>query len=243
MNLRIGLFLIAIAAAAPALAKVPLRPGCDELALSRLKNAKQIVTVFSENWDSSEATVRTWERSDSGWKPVFAPEPAMIGRAGMAWGHEFSVHSKGGSPKKEGDGRSPAGVFPMGSEFGFDAPKGEDKFLALKPTTHCVDDVSSKHYNKIVDEKVGVDWKSSEKMRSIDVYKYGIEVAYPSSAEDKAGSCIFFHIWKGPGKPTAGCTSLPEASMKKLIAWMKPETAVAVFLPENEVPAWSHCLP
>ena len=244
MHSRIAMVLIFLAVT-PAFAKSTTLAGCPEPALSRLQSAKQLVTVYTKSWSSNEAKLRLWERASvsEGWKPVAAAEPAMIGKNGMAWGHEFRARAGSAKSKQEGDGKSPAGVFPMGPEFGFDAPTGETGFLALKPTTHCVDDVNSKHYNKIVDEKIGVDWKSSEKMRTIDVYKYGIEVAYPSSASDKAGSCIFFHVWKGPGKPTAGCTSVPEESMKKMIAWMKPAEAIAVFLPEAEAKTWSSCLP
>jgi hypothetical protein len=37
-----------------------------------------------------------------------------------------------------------------------------------------------------------------------------------------AGSCVFMHIWSGPGKGTAGCTAIAEMELESILAWLDP---------------------
>jgi len=50
------------------------------------------------------------------------------------------------------------------------------------------------------------------------------------------GSCIFLHIWRGPGQGTAGCTAMPEEILLDTIHWLnsKAPNAVLVQLPDSE---------
>src|SRR6185503_4608918 len=79
----------------------------------------------------------------------------------------------------------------------------------------------------------GRSWNSSEMMRRDvhnhdDLYKLGLLVGYNSDAHRDpdtgkgAGSCIFLHIWRGPSRPTVGCTAMPEGSMEALVGWLDP---------------------
>ncbi|HLM01252.1 MAG TPA: L,D-transpeptidase family protein, partial [Pyrinomonadaceae bacterium] len=128
--------------------------------------------------------------------------------------------------KKEGDGKSPAGVYALTSAFGT-APKPDFvklPYTRLEEWTECVDDPKSSHYNKIVDRmKVGnFDWKSSEKMLEIGAeYDLGVTVAYNSNPVRKEhGSCIFLHIWKDAENATEGCTAMSRADMEKVLSWL-----------------------
>ena len=51
-----------------------------------------------------------------------------------------------------------------------------------------------------------------------------------------AGSSIFFHIWRADGtKPSAGCTTLSEPNLRRLIATVDPaKKPLYVLLPEEE---------
>jgi D-alanyl-D-alanine dipeptidase len=61
-------------------------------------------------------------------------------------------------------------------------------------------------------------------MRSVDQYEVGVIVGYNSAPPVKArGSCIFLHVWKGPGSYTAGCTALSEGKVRDLISWLDSE--------------------
>ncbi len=130
--------------------------------------------------------------------------------------------------KKEGDGKSPAGLFPLTFAFGRPDKPSDVKlsYTKLENYTECVDDVSSSHYNKLVDRlKVGnFDWKSSEKMLEVGPeYDLGLFVAhnsYPVRGGD--GSCIFLHVWKDATTGTLGCTAMRREDLQRILAWADP---------------------
>ena len=76
----------------------------------------QLITVVSNQWNEFRATLRRYERaSEERWKPIGSPIDVVLGRDGYAWGRGLHGGSapagRPGPLKREGDGRSPAGVF------------------------------------------------------------------------------------------------------------------------------------
>ncbi len=181
--------------------------------------------------------------SDAPWHRVGAAVPVVVGTSGLAWGDGDATPGMPGDPhKREGDGRSPAGVFPLDGAFGF-APSSTMSgvrlpYLQLTAGTECVDDTTSEHYNTVVDrDRVPrVDWTSSEHMRRIPQYQVGVLVGYNTRPARKGhGSCIFLHIWDGPGSTTAGCTAFPRADVEAMLRWLDPkQQPVLVQLPAAE---------
>jgi D-alanyl-D-alanine dipeptidase len=204
--------------------------------------------VTSSDWNSPQATLRRYSRGNIRvpWKQVGEPVTVMIGKNGLAWGKgavlvDKQVAQPDDPVKKEGDGRAPAGVFYLSESFGYTTqpmPGWKMPYIHLNSSVECVDDTNSKFYNQIVDRStVAPDWNSSEQMlRKDDLYRWGILVEHNSSpAQAGAGSCIFMHIWRGPGQPTVGCTAMPQADLESLIAWLKPDsTPLLVQLPIAE---------
>jgi D-alanyl-D-alanine dipeptidase len=148
---------------------------------------------------------------------------------------------KGSGPlKKEGDGKAPAGVFRLSTAFGFagTAPGLKMPYTSLTPTVECVDDVNSRRYNLIVDRNrvSNVDWRSSEKMRAVDGYRWGVVVDHNASPPVAGrGSCIFLHIWAGPEKGTAGCTAMEQPNLEAMLRWLDAKkNPLLVQLPEAE---------
>jgi zinc D-Ala-D-Ala dipeptidase len=67
------------------------------------------------------------------------------------------------------------------------------------------------------------DWDSAEVMRREDgVYDAGVMIGHNAAQMPGGGSCIFLHIWKGPGQGTAGCTALAAEDVRKILAWLDP---------------------
>jgi D-alanyl-D-alanine dipeptidase len=207
-----------------------------------LASATQLVVVTTSGWDSTTGELRRFERGGirAPWRRVGNAVPIVVGRTGLAWGVGFERFATPGSPtagprKREGDGRSPAGVFPLERAFGF-APAASMRwirlpYLSLTATIECVDDSSSEHYNGVVDRRAvrRVDWRSSERMREIGGYRLGVTVGYNTAPPVKArGSCIFLHVWSGPRSTTAGCTALDAAELKRLVAWLDPQARPVV---------------
>ncbi|MFC2057441.1 L,D-transpeptidase family protein [Campylobacterota bacterium] len=151
-----------------------------------------------------------------------------LGRNGLGWGiglHKVPQDAK--IIKKEGDGKAPAGIFRLRQAFGY-APFNIDyPYEVYKETDHCVDDVNSMFYNKIVDStKIERDYESHERMKfPQNYYKFGIVVDHNGIAEGAkskrgAGSCIFIHI---KSVPTAGCTVMNESQIQEVLRWLDPK--------------------
>jgi Uncharacterized protein conserved in bacteria len=84
-----------------------------------LDGARQVVVVTSEGWDASRGRLQAFERGDDGWQPHGDAFEVALGRSGSAWGVGLHPAPAGDGPRKrEGDGRSPAGVFAIGEAFG-----------------------------------------------------------------------------------------------------------------------------
>lgn len=202
----------------------------------------QAVVVTTDGWDATKGKARLYERknTNSEWKAVGDGFSVTVGRSGMAIDDSTQWGSPGdGVAKKEGDGRSPAGLMPLTYAFGkADKFNTKLKYLKLLENTECVDDVKSHHYNKIVNSsQVGIfDWKSSEKMFEITPeYDLGVFVAYNSYPAVKGrGSCIFLHIWKSSDTPTSGCTAMSRDDLERVVAWLDPKkNPYLVQMPES----------
>lgn len=210
-----------------------------------LARSQQLIVVTTRGWDAVPGTLRRFERKGQGgaWAQVGREVPVAVGRSGLGWGAGLvETGAAEGPQKKEGDGKAPAGLFALGTAFGF-APREEAGWLRvpytpLKPTVECVDDTASRHYNLIVDRlAVGdMDWNSSERMRSVEGYRWGLVVRHNAAPTVAGrGSCIFLHVWAGPGQGTAGCTAMEEANLTELLRWLDPKKApLLVQLPESE---------
>ena len=181
-----------------------------------LNDSRQAIVVLTDAEHVTAGTLQRYARGSSGaWQSVGDPIPVVVGRNGIAPIGQ----------KKEGDGRSPSGVFTFGTAFGFADPNDlRLPFRTLRPTTECVDDSSSRYYNEIVDrdEVRVVDWSSSEKMSEVPQYRFGVDVDYNRPAMPRRGSCIFLHIWSGPSSTTAGCTAMSEGDLDTVLHWLDP---------------------
>lgn len=220
----------------------------DDPPLPPMTASRQIVLVLAASWRATSGTLWRFTRTDllGPWLPVALPVTVSLGRGGLAWGggQEF-VRAREMPRKREGDGCSPAGVFPITALFGA-APASELfgtarlPYIWATPAMKCIDDPDSRHYNRIVDASQGVpDWRSCEDLRRQDGrYEFGAVVGYNGDpAVAGAGSCIFLHVREAPGVPTAGCTALPREDMLDLIRWLDREQApLLVQLPHAEYP-------
>jgi len=186
-------------------------------------SATQCILVITDNDAAAGGQLFFFEKENNAWSSVLEKVPVTIGKNGAAWGKGLHPGAwNTGTLKKEGDGKSPKGIFDVGAVFGYAASGTEVKrvYLPSDSSCYCVDDSRSKHYNKIVDTRyIRKEWTSAEKMlRSDNLYKWGIEIGYNQEpVRPGDGSCIFMHIWRGAGKPTAGCTAMPEAQLLRII--------------------------
>ena len=153
--------------------------------------------------------------------------------------------------KREGDGRSPAGVFTIGQAFGYaeHADTALD-YRQMQADSYCDDVSGSRYYNRIVDAHVvGAEAVkgASEHMR-LDLandgdqrYRIGFVIEHNQAQKPMHGSCIFAHLWKRPGASTSGCTAMAPATMHALTGWLRPEQhPVFVLLPQPAYARLAH---
>jgi D-alanyl-D-alanine dipeptidase len=186
----------------------------------------QAFVVTTKDWDATVGTAAIFERKNTGssWKQVGDAFPVVVGRSGLAWGEILTSDLDMKKIKQEGDGNAPAGLFPLTFAFGKGTKPNavELPYTKLDANTECVDDVKSQFYNRIVNRMhVGnFDWKSSEKMFSIEQYELGVFVAYNSYPVEKGrGSCIFLHVWMDENTATTGCTAMERRNLERVVAW------------------------
>jgi D-alanyl-D-alanine dipeptidase len=204
-----------------------------------LDGGDQLIVVTSKNWDAIQGTAQRYERHGGSFEKVESAFAVVLGKNGMGWGKGLlDTGLLQGPVKQEGDGKAPAGMFNLGTAFGYDASaQTRLPYLALGPTIECVDDSQSKHYNQLVDNStLAKDWNSAEHMqRHDDLYRQGIFIEHNTPASAAAGSCIFLHIWRGPAAPTRGCTAMDPADIARLLSWLDPrQSPRLVQLPEAQ---------
>ena len=196
-----------------------------------IADATQLLMVTTAGWDDVAGELRRYQRASAGdaWRAIGTPIAIVVGRSGTAWDPSMTPTIPGPT-KREGDGRSPAGAFALGTAFGLAAP-AEAAWLKLPyvqetATLECVDDPASAHYNRLVhrDRVETVDWSSSEKMAEVgEAYRWGVVVEYNTASPVAGhGSCVFLHISPTPGRGTAGCTAMAAPALDELMRWLDP---------------------
>lgn len=198
-----------------------------------LADSAQLVIVVTEGWNASTADLSTFDKGpDGAWRPQIKREPIFVGRSGLGWGDGVVALTGAGPKKREGDRRSPAGVFRLGAAFGTGLPTATAIALPREPVDEriCVDDPKSRVYaQRIRREEAKRDWKSAEELAS---YNQAIVVEHNVTRVRGAGSCIFLH---DGAAPTPGCSASPSWLMEKLLAWLRPTACpLLVQLPRKE---------
>jgi len=202
---------------------------------------RQLLLVCAASWTSTGGTLERFERKtgEDAWQKVGDTVTVRLGTAGLGRGR--GLHDRmpdailDGPTKSEGDRRSPAGVFALGTAFGRGAAPTATRWpwRATDERDRFVDDGDSPQYNTW--QRAQADgradpWRSAERLNE---YQLAIVVEHNTDPiRPGAGSAIFVHVWGSPTKTTAGCTAMSEPTIKTLLAWLDPaQDPVLVQLP------------
>ena len=181
-------------------------------------NSSQILLVTDENFlFFHRPKLHAMEKNGNLWKAAFEPLDAVAGRNGFARAGE----------KKEGDGKTPSGIFPLQTAFGYTASmKTKMPYRQSLEDDIWVDDVNADDYNRWGKKQETLAASFEMMKRDDDQYKYGIVIEYNTDPVIKGnGSAIFLHIWKCPGLPTAGCVAVSEENILKILDWLDPASS------------------
>ena len=190
------------------------------------ESTSQLLVVTTPDWSEIHGVAQRFERHGKHFSKLGTPFPVVVGRTGLAWGRGLIPGAPPEGPsKQEGDGKSPAGLFSLGTAFGYEATAATRlPYLPLNEAIECVDDADSPHYNELVDSRQHPrDWHSSEQMRRSDeLYHFGIFVNHNTPPARNFGSCIFLHIWRDADSSTVGCTAMAPPNILLLLGWLDP---------------------
>lgn len=213
-------------------------------------HSSQAVVGIADDWNSSFVSLSLVEKNAAGqWVRVLGPIQGRLGRSGLVWGLGLHTNPKGAVTKREGDGRSPAGIYAIGGLWTtHKTPVKHHRSIPevkVGPADLWVSDTSQPSlYNRHIRLKrpASTPWELKEQMRQTD-YPHSIKLLICHNTAETpgrpivgAGSSIFFHIWRREGAaPTAGCTSMAEANLRQIIARLDPARhPVYILLPRTE---------
>jgi len=198
--------------------------GCSTIPPKTLQGLDSSITqaiyVHPVRKNSTQAFLSVWQRQAKSWRRLYFVS-AVLGRNGLA---AFG-------DKKEGDGKTPSGTYPLGPAFGYASSMNTG--LLYRQATDLdfwVDDTHSMQYNQWVRGRP--DAHSFERMkRRDDLYQYGIVIGYNTHPiVPGAGSAIFMHVWRRYNGPTSGCVALNQRNLRKILRWLGQEYQPVIIL-------------
>ena len=207
-------------------------------------SSSQCVLGIADGWDSSHVTLSFHEKKNGQWVATGPSWTGRLGKSGLVWGRGLHPVPANAALKKEGDLRSPAGVFAIGGAWGYDpAIRKHEKLFYRQVTSRdlWVEDPASDKYNHhlVLNREPSTSWEKSQQMKQND-YPHSLKLFIAHNAPPRVvpngGSSIFFHIWRENGKrPTAGCTTMTEAKLREIISRIDPgKKPLYVLLPQQE---------
>ncbi|WP_460461214.1 L,D-transpeptidase family protein [Angustibacter peucedani] len=160
--------------------------------------------------------MRACRREDGRYVTALGPFAGHVGKNGVS------------SAKREGDLRTPAGVFPLRGGFGANGDPGlrVGSWLRVDAQDVWVDDASSDLYNTHQRTPARGRWDSAEKLLNTPAYSYAQVIGYNEGRTPGRGSAIFLHVDLGHG--TAGCVSLPTGPLLQVMRWERAGAVIAI---------------
>jgi len=170
-------------------------------------------------------------------RPAAAMEPIDLvyssGRLVWPAGSARAACGKGGvrAAKREGDGASPAGAFPV-----LDAYYRPDRLVrpqtalplgALRPDMGWVDDPADRNYNRLVTLPYSAHHETL--WREDGIYDLIVVIGYNTGpVVPGAGSAIFLHVARPDFSPTVGCIAVAEPVLTMLLGLLGPGSTITI---------------
>ena len=179
-----------------------------------------ITLAGSSTLDTGELNVYT-KGDDGAWKTVYAGIRAKYGMNGLY-------------KEKEGDSKTPVGVFKMNTPFGIaDSVEGfPDNYIKVDPDMYWNGDSASDRYNKLVNVKeyTAFDRSASEHLINYSgYYDYCIDTGYNYEGTPYRGSAIFLHCVIND-EHTHGCIAIPKEYMTEIMKlYSEGNTYIAIY--------------
>lgn len=180
-------------------------------------DATQIITVSADSRSSTIAVLRTWRHSGSGWVAVGPAVQAHLGSAGVS------------TQPSESSTATPIGSFTLTQAFGRQGNPGtrlpyvhttpDDWWISQSGSLyntrqHCASDCAFTRGDP-----------NEHLYYETPYYNYAAVIDYntanaPGGVRAGKGSAFFLHVTDG--RATAGCISVPQADLVRILTWLSP---------------------
>ncbi|MER8059511.1 MULTISPECIES: L,D-transpeptidase family protein [unclassified Streptomyces] len=177
----------------------------------------QLIIARAADTSATTGTVTWWDLRDGTWTQA-GSAPARFGAKGLVEGNT----------RVQGTDTTPAGLYDLPFGFGVRAaPAGTGiSYRAVTESSWWCEDNASSSYNRWTDPLPG-DCRAAEAERLSAYgtqYAYALVVGFNYHRPVRGrGAGIFLHV-DGAGA-TAGCVSVPEDAMRRMLRWVVPGAA------------------
>ena len=192
-------------------------------AVAEQTGAEQVFIIAAH--EKTTAWISMHEKDEDGTWRMILSTPGYIGKNGLG-------------KEREGDGKTPVGVFGFNRAFGI----AEDPGCAIPyvqadtDTYWSGDQRKGMRYNELVslEDCPGLNKADSEHITDyVYEYQYCLNISYNDACTPGAGSAIFLHCL-GSRKPyTGGCVAIPMEQMLFVMQHVSPDCAVVIDSLEN----------
>ncbi|WP_445168216.1 L,D-transpeptidase family protein [Mycolicibacterium sp. Dal123E01] len=208
----------AFCAAALALSSAPPSHAETPWFQPNVGNATQVLSVVSTG--GATAKMDVWQRGANGWQPVLVGVPAHVGANGMV------------PQSHDGESKTPMGIFTLDFAFGTKPnPGGGLQYVQVTPDYWWDGDMKSPTYNTMqVCKKAdcAFDTNPASGTENLDIPQYAHAIVMGVNKARVPGNGGAFFVHTTDGGPTAGCVSLDDATLVKIMQWLQPGALIAV---------------
>lgn len=188
------------------------------------KSCSQLIAV--RHLAGSKAYFSYFKKENEGWRRVFSCT-ANIGKNGVG-------------KEKEGDMKTPLGVFTLSTPFGIlpDPALNDPYGRTVKNYLQLTEDhywcgQSGPYYNQLIDNRKPPEGYSpsgddEHLIRYAPSYHYSMFIEYNREGRAHLGSCIFLHC-TSRSPHTAGCVAIEEKLMRELILELTDGARIVIY--------------
>jgi L,D-peptidoglycan transpeptidase YkuD (ErfK/YbiS/YcfS/YnhG family) len=208
-------------------------------------NSRALLVAIPDSWNSRHASLQLYRRASArdAWVKTNTPIPVHLGRRGLAWGRGLHP-AQPGLQKREGDGKSPAGLFLLGNIlYGYAdrSPIPGWRYRQVTDRDLWIEEPSSPLYNRHLILSAHEPFPPDHHyhlMRQADpAHALKLFIRHNAQPDIKpgAGSAIFFHLCRANDAVTTGCTSMEEPAFRTLLeSFLPKDESVYVLVPRAE---------
>ena len=182
----------------------------------------QIILVIPPNYTAPSATLYFYIKEENKWNKRVETQ-AYIGKNGLG-------------KEKEGDGKTPVGIYKFNRYFGIEENPGTNlSYVQVNESYYWDGDSNSKNYNTLVNNETYSDFNMSISEHIIDYnpgYEYAINIDYNKEQTPYKGSAIFLHCFTTKNS-TGGCVAIQKDILKSIYKEINKDCYIIIDTEEN----------